>query len=82
MAFLGLVIATSRSRTPSPFEAAGKNSMPASPAVGARLHFLPPYSPDFNWIEMAFAKLEALLREPAERIVEICGRPSAGSSTP
>ena len=29
--------------------------------VGARLLFLPPYSPDFNPIEMAFSKLKALL---------------------
>ena len=38
--------------------------------VGARLRFLPPYSPDFNPIEMAFAKLKALLRARAERTVE------------
>ena len=31
-------------------------------AVGARLRFLPPYSPDFNPIEQAFAKLKAFLR--------------------
>jgi transposase len=30
--------------------------------VGARLRFLPPYSPDFNPIEQAFAKLKAFLR--------------------
>ena len=29
--------------------------------VGARLRFLPPYSPDFNPIELAFAKLKAFL---------------------
>lgn len=39
-------------------------------ARGARLRFLPPYSPDFNPIEMAFAKLKALLRKAAERTVE------------
>jgi transposase len=37
---------------------------------GARLTFLPPYSPDFNPIEMAFAKLKALLRKAAERNVD------------
>ena len=31
-------------------------------AVGASLRFLPPYSPDFNPIELAFAKLKALTR--------------------
>ena len=39
-------------------------------AAGAHLLFLPPYSPDFNPIEMAFAKLKALLRKAAERTVE------------
>jgi transposase len=36
-------------------------------AAGAQLLFLPPYSPDFNPIENAFAKLKALLRKAAER---------------
>ena len=36
-------------------------------AAGAELVFLPPYSPDFNPIENAFAKLKALLRKAAER---------------
>lgn len=31
---------------------------------------LPPYSPDFNPIEKAFAKLKAVLRAKAERTVE------------
>jgi len=39
-------------------------------AAGARLLYLPPYSPDFNPIENAFAKLKALLRKAAERSVE------------
>ncbi len=39
-------------------------------AAGARLLFLPPYSPDFNPIENAFAKLKALLRTAAARTVE------------
>jgi len=38
-------------------------------AKGAKLRFLPPYSPDFNPIEMAFSKLKALLRKAAERTV-------------
>ena len=38
--------------------------------VGASLLYLPPYSPDFNPIENAFAKLKALLRRAAERTVE------------
>ncbi|HWA23551.1 MAG TPA: transposase, partial [Caulobacterales bacterium] len=37
---------------------------------GARLLYLPPYSPDFNPIEMAFSKLKALLRKAAERTVD------------
>jgi len=38
-------------------------------AAGASLVYLPPYSPDFNPIENAFAKLNALLRKAAERTV-------------
>lgn len=34
---------------------------------GATLLFLPPYSPDLNPIEMAFAKLKQLLRKAGER---------------
>lgn len=39
-------------------------------AEGATLRYLPPYSPDLNPIENAFAKLKALLRKAAERSVE------------
>jgi transposase len=38
-------------------------------AAGARLLYLPPYSPDLNPIELAFAKLKALLRAGAVRTV-------------
>ena len=36
-------------------------------AVGAKLFFLPPYSPDLNPIEQVFAKLKTLLRKAEER---------------
>ncbi len=36
-------------------------------ATGATLNYLPPYSPDFDPIEMAFAKLKSLIRATAER---------------
>ena len=39
-------------------------------ARGASLLYLPPYSPDLNPIEQAFAKLKALLRKAAARTVE------------
>lgn len=39
-------------------------------SIGARLEYLPPYSPDFNPIENAFSKLKALLRKAAERSVD------------
>lgn len=39
-------------------------------AAGAALLYLPPYSPDLNPIEKAFAKLKALLRKAAQRSVE------------
>lgn len=38
-------------------------------AAGAALLYLPPYSPDFNPIEMAFAKLKAFLRAVAPRTI-------------
>jgi transposase len=38
--------------------------------AGASLLLLPPYSPDFNPIEMAFAKLKALLRKAAARTID------------
>jgi transposase len=39
-------------------------------AAGATLRYLPPYSPDFNPIENAFAKLKALLRKVAASTIE------------
>lgn len=39
-------------------------------AAGAELRYLPPYSPDFNPIENAFARLKALLRKAAERTID------------
>ena len=40
--------------------------------------YLPPYSPDLNPIELAFAKLKKLLRDGAERTIDklwdLCGR--------
>ena len=55
------------------------DNLPAHKAEGVRaaiekadatLRFLPPYSPDFNPIENAFAKLKALLRAKAERTID------------
>jgi transposase len=47
-------------------------------AAGAELRYLPPYSPDLNPIELAFAKFKKLLRDGAQRTVEtlwdLCGR--------
>ena len=39
-------------------------------SAGAKLFFLPKYSPDLNPIEQAFAKLKHLLRKAAARTVE------------
>ncbi len=39
-------------------------------AAGAELRFLPPYSPDFNPIEMAYSKLKAFLKKAAARTVD------------
>jgi transposase len=38
--------------------------------AGAKLFFLPPYSPDLNPIEQVFAKLKTLLRKADERTTE------------
>ena len=38
--------------------------------AGAELRYLPPYSPDFNPIEMAFSKLKALLRKAAAKTID------------
>lgn len=42
--------------------------------VGAKLLFLPPYSPDLNPIEQVFAKLKTLLRKAGERTTEAVWR--------
>ncbi len=47
-------------------------------AVGAKLFFLPPYSPDLNPIEQAFSKLKTLLRKAAERTVTATWRRIGG----
>ena len=43
-------------------------------ATGAKLFFLPPYSPDLNPIEQMFAKLKTLLCKLAARSVEATWR--------
>jgi transposase len=48
----------------------GRRVRAAIEAAGASLRYLPPYSPDFNPIENAFAKLKALLRKAAERTMD------------
>jgi transposase len=46
--------------------------------VGAKVRYLPPYSPDLNPIEMAFSKFKKLLRDGARRtndaLWELCGQ--------
>jgi len=55
------------------------DNLPAHEAQGVRhaiedtgrpLLYLPPYSPDFNPIEKAFAKLNAVLRAKEERTID------------
>lgn len=48
----------------------GPNVREMIEAADAGLLYLPPYSPDFNPIENAFAKLTASLRKAAERTVD------------
>ncbi len=52
----------------------GRQVRAALRAVGAKLFFLPAYSPDLNPIEMMFAKLKTLLRKADERSVEATWR--------
>lgn len=49
-------------------------------AVGAKVRYLPAYSPDLNPIEMLFAKLKAALRKGAARTVEALWSSSESSS--
>ena len=58
---------TVREFTTAPVDSAAVRR--AIEATGAELRLLPPYSPDFNPIENAFAKLKALLRKAAARTV-------------
>lgn len=48
----------------------GEAARQAVEAVGAQLLFLPAYSPDFNPIELAFAKIKQQLRTAAQRTHE------------
>ena len=52
----------------------GQSAREAIRSVGAKLFFLPAYSPDLNPIEMVFAKLKTLLRKAEERSVEATWR--------
>lgn len=52
----------------------GKAARAAVRARGARLLFLPPYSPDLNPIEQVFAKLKHLMRKAQPREVEATWR--------
>jgi transposase len=47
--------------------------------VGAELRYLPPYSPDFNPIENAFAKLKAHVRKSAARTLDALERAAANA---
>ena len=46
-------------------------------ACGAELRYLPPYSPDLNPIENAFAKLKAHVRKSAARTLDALERAAA-----
>lgn len=52
----------------------GKPVREALRRVGARLFFLPAYSPDLNPIEMVFAKLKTMLRKADERSIDATWR--------
>ena len=50
-------------------------------AHGAKLRYLPPYSPDFNPIENAFAKLKAHVRKAAARTIDALETATADALT-
>jgi transposase len=50
-----------------------------SAGCGAELLYLPPYSPDLNPIENAFAKLKAHVRKSAARTLEALERAAANA---
>ena len=50
--------------------------------AGARLRFLPPYSPDLNPIELAFAKLKAFMRASAPAELRPGRRPRGDRAPP
>jgi transposase len=52
----------------------GSKARAAIRNAGARLLFLPPYSPDLNPIEQVFAKLKQLMRKAQARTVEAAWR--------
>jgi transposase len=47
----------------------GRRSRETIEAAGAKLRYLPKYSPDLNPIEQAFSKLKSHLRKAAERTI-------------
>ena len=56
----------------------GKAVRKAIRSAGAKLFFLPKYSPDLNPIEQVFAKLKHLLRKAAERTTDaVCSLKAA-----
>jgi transposase len=57
----------------------GDDIRAAIEAVGATLHFLPPYSPDFNPTELCFAKLKAILRATRPRTFDAMCEGAAAS---
>jgi|ERR1017187_3667851 transposase len=50
-------------------------------AHGAQLLYLPPYSPDFNPIEQAWANIKQLLRTAKARLVEVLEQAAAEAIT-
>jgi transposase len=57
----------------------GKAVRQAIRAVGARLVFLPKYSPDLNPIEQVFAKLKGFVRKSAPRTLDAISNAVAGA---
>ncbi len=50
-------------------------------SLGARLEYLPPYSPDFNPIENMWSKAKEALRSAAQRTIDTLGNAVANALT-
>ncbi len=64
------------------FQVTGRADVPVIEERGARLLYLPPYSPDLNPIEHAFAKVKQVLLRAGARTIDALAAAAGSPSTP